>query len=202
MNVIKRKITNVDKPAAQKTPSVLACVPLRIADIRRLEVEEKGSNSFEMFGLQFRLITFFGRITQVAKNEKWNQRYGIYTLDDGSGTVVVHFNHLQGEVRETYTEIGRVEQAMRLKQRQRNKANNRLGEISEDIRKILQLSRAQLQAKLSYFNRGDRAMVLGVPFLMDREVRIFAYEMMASRSTDCDFEIYFKNLLFNTYLDT
>lgn len=93
-------------------------------------------------------------------------------------------------------EIAKLENAMRLK---RNKST-RLGSISEDIRKVLQLSRAQIQLQLNYFNLGDRVMVLGVPFRNERdEIRVFGYEMYATGHANCDFEIYFKDLLFNAY---
>lgn len=43
-------------------------------------------------------------------------------------------------------------------------------------------------------------LVLGVPFrISPDEVRVFAYEMYANAGADCDFEIYFKELLFNAY---
>lgn len=94
-------------------------------------------------------------------------------------------------------EIAKLENAMRLK---RNKMSTRIGMISEDIRKMLQLSKAHIQLQLNYFTLGDRVMVLGVPFRNERdEVRVFGYEMYATNSADCDFEIYFKDLLFNAY---
>lgn len=98
---------------------------------------------------------------------------------------------------ETFLEIAEVEQVLKLR---RNKMSRRIGAISEDIRKILQLSRAQLHLQMNYFNRGDRGLVLGVPFrISPDEVRVFAYEMYANAGADCDFEIYFKELLFNAY---
>lgn len=73
--------------------------------------------------------------------------------------------------------------------------------LSEDIRKLLHLSRTRLKKQINYFSLGDRALVLGVPFCMEegRQMRVFAYDMHATSSVDCEFEIYFKNLLFTAY---
>lgn len=95
MHVIKRKA--IEPREVIKPPAPQACLPLRVEDIFRIPIETQGGNTFELFGLQFRLITFYGRICKVVKNEKWNQRYGMYSVDDGSGRIVVHYNHLKKE---------------------------------------------------------------------------------------------------------
>lgn len=97
VHVIKKKASSSVAPTKGATVSTLACLPLRIEDIFRIEPVERLTNQFAVFGLPFRLVTFFGRITRVVKNEKWNQRHGLYTVDDGSGHILVNYNHLQRE---------------------------------------------------------------------------------------------------------
>lgn len=97
MHVIKRKTVNPNPIDYRKPPPVQSCLPLRIKDVMRIEIDEKQSNSFRHFGSEFRLVTIFGRISRLAKKEKWSQRYGLYTVDDGSGEIVVHYNHLKKE---------------------------------------------------------------------------------------------------------
>lgn len=84
----------------------------------------------------------------------------------------------------------------------RNRTSSLIGKISDDIRKLMNLSRNQLQLKINYFSRGDMTLVLGIPF-RDKltQTRIFGYEMYARSNSNCDFEIHFKNILFNAYLN-
>lgn len=98
VHVIKKKpATTADRPS-ESLSGLQACLPIRVEDIFRINIGTAGScSSFELFGLQFRLVTFFGRICRVMKNEKWNQRYGMYSVDDASGRIVVHYNHLKKE---------------------------------------------------------------------------------------------------------
>lgn len=196
VHVIKKK-TRDHQTAVHKPPTVQACLPLQIRDISRIRSPAQGTAYSELFGFNFRIVTFFGRIVSVTKNEKWNQRYGIYTVDDGSGSIVVHYNHLKKELRDSAVDVAKIGQTVRLRRRQR-KANQ--GMISEDIRKLLELSRARLQLQLNYFQRGDRVLILGVPFHKEKDnVRVFAYEISANSRPDCEFEIYYKDLLFNAY---
>lgn len=98
IHVIKKKQLAVD--SVPKTSSdTLACFPIRIEDMSRIIMEKDTFNKFELSGVRFRLITFFGRICGVRRNERCNQRIGIYEVDDGSGRVQVHFNHLKKEFR-------------------------------------------------------------------------------------------------------
>lgn len=98
---------------------------------------------------------------------------------------------------ESFFNVTKLEEAIRLK---RSRVTSRIGSISDDIRKLLYLSRSRLQSQINYCQLGDRAMVLGVPFRLEKdEMRVFAYEMYANDQVDCDFEIYFKDLLFNVY---
>lgn len=196
VHVIKKKRTS-DQSGHHKPPTVQACLPLQIRDISRIQSPGQEAAYFELFGFNFRIVTFFGRIVSVTRNEKWNQRYGIYTVDDGSGSIVVHYNHLKKELKDSVVDVAKVEQTLRLRRRQK-KSNQ--GMISEDIRKLLELSRARLQLQLNYFQRGDRVLVLGAPFHKNKDdVRVFAYEITSNSRPDCDFEIYYKNLLFNAY---
>lgn len=87
----------MQKPVEKKRPEVQACLPLLIKDILRIHIERGVVDTFKLFGLHFRLITFFGRVCGVRRNERCNQRIGIYDFDDGSGRIQVHFNHLKKE---------------------------------------------------------------------------------------------------------
>lgn len=93
IHVIKRKLFN-EKPTSQ---DVLSCLPLSIEDIPKIHIEEDCFNRFEIFNVKCRLITFYGRICGVKKNERYKQRIGIYDVDDGTGRITTHFNHLKKE---------------------------------------------------------------------------------------------------------
>ena len=94
MHCIKKKPKPGEQRASKDSITVHACVPLRIEDIKDAVVE---ANQFTLFGRSFRLMTVYGMVTKVLRNENWNQRYGVYTIDDGSGQIIVHFNHLRRE---------------------------------------------------------------------------------------------------------
>lgn len=94
--------------------------------------------------------------------------------------------------------MDRLERSLQL---QKRKANPVTGSTTGDLIKLLRLSKVRLNRQINYFNLGDRVLVLGVPFHGDsyRQPRIFSYEMYAHNGADCDFEVYFKDLLFNSY---
>lgn len=95
---------------------------------------------------------------------------------------------------ECYFDVANAERMVRLKR-------NKMGSLSKDMNKLLNISRTRQRQQINYFSLGDRALVLGVPFLERDEVRVFGYEMHATSHVDCDFEIYFKDLLFDAYCE-
>lgn len=76
-----------------------------------------------------------------------------------------------------------------------------MGSITRHLINLLRLSKTRLNRQINYFNLNDRVLVLGVPFhgANYAQPRVYSYEMYADVEANCEFEVYFKNLLFNSY---
>lgn len=75
------------------------------------------------------------------------------------------------------------------------------GSTTADLINLLQLSKLRLSRQMNYFSVGDLVLVLGVPFHGRnlKEPCVYGYEMHVNKGANCDFELYFKDLLFNSY---
>lgn len=96
-HVIKKQGAN-DKRSkwTVKKLDIICGLPLLIKDILRICVPEEPlpNRSFNLFGVKFKTVCFYGRLSLVRANQK-HRKMGIYELDDGTDTILVHFNHSQ-----------------------------------------------------------------------------------------------------------
>lgn len=67
----------------------------------------------------------------MVKNEKWNQRYGMYSVDDGSGRIVVHYNHLKKEFKGETSSTHCDENLIRFSSSRNLHGNSQIGERDE-----------------------------------------------------------------------
>lgn len=97
--IIKRDLTRETAVAAVTSSTVLqpnfyGSVPLFIEDILKIQVTEDSFTSAHiLFGIEFKIVVFYGRLKFLKFKETGERKLGYYSVDDGTGTISVHFNH-------------------------------------------------------------------------------------------------------------
>lgn len=151
-----------------------------------------------LFGINFKNVMVYGRLSPGVVRQENNTQ--IYKLDDGSGTVDVHYAHglpkdvgkilnLKNQFYQVISSIISIENLVSV-----NKCEDILTtssplneeqvpenlEENEDLKLLLALVKDRCQQRLEYFTLGSRCFVIGRPFVnrWDR-VSIYAYSMHA-----------------------
>ncbi|XP_053683496.1 uncharacterized protein LOC128733750 isoform X2 [Sabethes cyaneus] len=131
-----------------------------------------------LFGINFKNVMIYGRIIPGAVRQENNTQ--IYKLDDGSGTVDVHYAHGLPKDVENLVSINKCEDILATRSPLNEEQVPDSTEEKEHLKLLLALVKNRCQQRLEYFTLGTRCFVIGRPFLnrWDR-VSIYAYTMHA-----------------------
>lgn len=192
---------NIREHRKQQNEKTIARQLKRIEDVIALQVAHLQLISFyqeayvgTLFGINFKKVMIYGRITPGAVRQENNIQ--VYKLDDGSGTVDVHYPHGLPKDVENLVSVNKCEDILTTRSPLNEEQVPANPEHKDDLKLLLALVKSRCQQRLEYFTLGTRCFVIGRPFLNrgDR-VSIYAYSMHADNTPGESAEVFWKTHL-------
>uniref|UniRef100_A0A8D8N912 (northern house mosquito) hypothetical protein n=1 Tax=Culex pipiens TaxID=7175 RepID=A0A8D8N912_CULPI len=162
--------------------------PGQITDVMALQVAHLQLVSFyqeayvcSLFGVNFKNVMVYGRVSPGSVRQENNTH--IYRLDDGTGTVEVHYPHgLQRDLDNLLT-VRCCEDTLQSGGTPLNDDQiPKDPQARADLQLLIDMVKSRCQQRLRYFRLGDHCFAVGRPFQnrTDR-VSLYAHSMHADR---------------------
>lgn len=194
----QKSTADLRKCTRQRGNRAKEVMSLQVTHLQRADFHQD-SYLCSLFGIDFKSVMVYGRVTPGSIREANNTR--VYCLDDGTGTVEVHYAHGMKKDVDNLTAVNKCESILS----SRTPLNEE--EVPEDPKQkselalLLRLIKERCQKQLRYFALGTHCFAIGRLFLnRSDKVSVYAYSMYADQdSTDRTSEILWKTYLAKCY---
>ncbi|XP_058461998.1 uncharacterized protein LOC131436994 [Malaya genurostris] len=131
-----------------------------------------------LFGIDFKNVMVYGRI--IPKKVKEHNNTHIYQLDDGSGTVEVHFAHGLPKDLDNLIKVSNCEDILKTGTPLNEDKVPENPDHKAALKLLLGLVKTRCQRRLEGFKLGSRCFAIGRPFInWSDQVSIYAHSMYA-----------------------
>ncbi|XP_055609010.1 uncharacterized protein LOC129756219 [Uranotaenia lowii] len=181
IQVHRKTRTSLRSICRQRAQKVEEFLPLQVVHIQLITFYQE-AYVCSLFGLDFKKIMIYGRVIPGTVRQENNTH--IYRLDDGTGSVEVHYPHGLKRDLDNMAAVNSCENILNSRTALNEDQVPDDPEQLADLKQLLSLIKTRCKKQVEYFPLGSHCFIIGRPFLnrTDR-VSIFAYSMHADDST-------------------